>query len=92
MEKSNNTGKIVGAVLLGAVVGGALGAALGMLFAPEKGSDLRKRLAASSDELTNNLKSKFQNLVTDAKREAGSAKGMVEQLIEKATTKTTTNN
>jgi gas vesicle protein len=87
MEKSNNTGKIVGAVLLGAVVGGAIGAAMGMLFAPEKGSDLRKRLAASSDDLAGNLKNKFQNLVTDVKREVGSVKGTVDQFIEKATTK-----
>jgi gas vesicle protein len=87
MEKSNNTGKIVGAVLLGAVVGGAIGAALGMLFAPEKGSDLRKRLAASSDDLAGNLKNKFQNLVTDVKREVGSVKGTVDQFIEKAMTK-----
>jgi gas vesicle protein len=92
MEKSNNTGKIVGGVLLGAVVGGAIGAALGMLFAPEKGSDLRKRLAASGDDLTGNLKSKFQNLVTDVKNQAGSAKGAVEQFIEKTTSKTPLNN
>jgi gas vesicle protein len=92
MENSNNTGKIVGAVLLGAVAGGAIGAALGMLFAPEKGSELRRRLVASSDDLTGNLKSKFQELVTDVKREAGSAKGSVEQFIEKATTKNPVHN
>jgi gas vesicle protein len=92
MENSSNAGKIVGAVLLGTVVGGVIGAGLGMLFAPEKGSDLRKKLAPSSDYLTKNLKSKFQGLVSDVARKARSAKGTVEQLIGKATTKTPVHN
>jgi gas vesicle protein len=52
MEKSINSGKIVSALLLGAAIGGTIGAALGILFAPEKGSELRKKLSASGDDLT----------------------------------------
>jgi gas vesicle protein len=87
MEKSINSGKIVGALLLGAAIGGTIGAALGILFAPEKGSDLRKKLSASGGDLTGALKSKFQNLVTDVKREVGSVRGSVDQFIENGVTK-----
>lgn len=43
----NNTGKIVLALLCGA----AAGAALGILFAPAKGSETRKRIADSAGGL-----------------------------------------
>jgi len=91
MEKSINSGKIVGALLLGAAIGGTIGAALGILFAPEKGSELRKKLSASGDDLTGVLKSKFQNLVTDVKREVGSVRGSVDQFIENGVTKSSVN-
>jgi gas vesicle protein len=53
MEKSNNnTGKIIGALLVGAAIGGALG----ILFAPDKGSVTRKRLFSKGEELKDNLK------------------------------------
>jgi gas vesicle protein len=68
MEKSNNKGKIVGALLIGAAIGGTLGAALGVLFAPEKGRDLRKKIADSGDEIGGALKSKFQHLVSETKQ------------------------
>ena len=87
MEKSNNTGKIVGALLLGAVVGGTVGAALGVLFAPEKGSALRKKISDSGNELTGALKSKFQNLVSEAKKEVAGLKGSADQFIENTVTK-----
>jgi gas vesicle protein len=87
MKKTNNTGKIVGALLMGAVIGGTIGAALGMLFAPEKGSDLRKKLSASSDDLTGVLKDKFKTLVQDVKKEVGSVKGTVSELVENGLTK-----
>lgn len=56
MESSNNTGKIIGAVLIGAVVGGALG----ILFAPAKGSKTRKKLLAKGEELKGAIKDKYE--------------------------------
>jgi gas vesicle protein len=82
MEKSEKNGKIVGALLLGAVIGGAIGAALGILFAPEKGSDLRKRLSATGDDFTGKLKVKFKDFVDEFNKETGAVKGAVTDLVE----------
>jgi gas vesicle protein len=85
MEKSNNTGKIIGALLIGAAVGGTIGAALGILFAPEKGSDTRKKIIDSGADLTGAVKTKLKNLVGEVKREAASAKDSVDEFITNGT-------
>ena len=48
MSKKKGLGKFV--------VGAGLGAALGLLFAPKKGSELRKDLKVKMDELVNQIK------------------------------------
>lgn len=47
-KKSSGVGKFL--------IGGAIGAALGLLFAPKKGSDLRHDLKVKMDELIEKLK------------------------------------
>lgn len=49
-----NTGK----ALLGVMAGIAAGAVLGMLFAPEKGSNTRKNISRKGDDLANALNEK----------------------------------
>jgi len=70
MEHSNNTGKMIGALLLGAAIGGALG----ILFAPDKGSETRKKIAGKTNDLTDSLKEKFNSLLEEAKKEIEAAK------------------
>ncbi len=69
MRRSNKSEKVIGALLLGAAIGGALG----VLFAPEKGSETRKRLLAKSGDLTDGIKQKFGEVVDQVKRKT--AKG-----------------
>jgi len=68
--KIMNTGKFATAVLLGV----AAGAILGVLFAPDKGSETRKKISEKSNDLADSLKDKFNNFVdamTNKFQEAG---------------------
>lgn len=65
MEKSNNTGKIIGALLVGVAIGGTLG----VLFAPEKGSTTRKRLVAKGEDLKDSANDKYDELISTLKRD-----------------------
>jgi len=51
-----NNGKILGALLVGA----AAGAVLGVLFAPDKGSETRKKIAKGTDKLIDQLSDKIE--------------------------------
>lgn len=88
---SNNTGKVLGALLLGAVVGGAVGTVLGVLFAPEKGTETQKRILEKGEDLANGIKGKFNDFLENAKTEletgkekvcsyAGNGKGKAEEV------------
>jgi gas vesicle protein len=49
-----------GKALLGVLAGIAAGAVLGMLFAPEKGSNSRKNISKKGEELANALNQKIE--------------------------------
>ena len=76
MENSNNSGKVIGALLLGAAIGGALG----ILFAPDKGSVTRKKIAGTTDDLTESLKEKFNEFSEGSKKEFEAAKEKASEL------------
>jgi len=48
-----------GKFLTGLISGAAVGAAIGLLFAPKKGKDVRKKIGETSDNYISDAKSKF---------------------------------
>lgn len=51
------------ALLAGAVIGGAMGFAAGMLLAPEKGTETRKRVKKAVDNITEEFVEKMDDVV-----------------------------
>jgi gas vesicle protein len=78
MENSNNTGKMLGALLVGAVIGGVIG----VLFAPDKGSETRKRLLTKGEDLSDTLKNKFNSFVDNSERVYEDTKQKVKDTAE----------
>lgn len=52
-----------GKIALGVLVGVAAGAALGILFAPEKGAETRKKIGKKKDDIADAVKEKFNEFV-----------------------------
>jgi gas vesicle protein len=74
-----------GKVLLGLLAGVAAGALLGVLFAPDKGTVTRKKIAKKSDEYADGLTEKFNEFLDtlgekfdDVKEEVGKVKTKAE--------------
>ena len=65
MENTNNTGKIIGAVLVGAAIGGILG----ILFAPDKGSETRKKILAKGEDFKDLIQDKITGIISQIKPE-----------------------
>jgi gas vesicle protein len=52
-------------VLYGVLAGFVAGSAIGVLFAPSKGSSTRKRLLRKGDKYSDELEEKFNDILTD---------------------------
>jgi gas vesicle protein len=78
MGNVSNTGKVIGAIFLGAAIGGALG----ILFAPDKGSETRKKISKKGNELTDAVKEKFDAIAEKFKREVEEVKEQANEFAE----------
>lgn len=78
MGNSNNTGKVLGAIFLGAAIGGAIG----ILFAPDKGSETRKKIKTKGNDLTGSVKEKFDKIVDKFKKEVEAVKDQATDFAE----------
>lgn len=66
MNNSKNASKAVGAVALGVLAG----AAIGVLFAPHKGSKTREKIKGKANKLAKNVKQKVTDEVKAFKKKA----------------------
>lgn len=71
--------------LLGILGGLAVGAILGVLFAPDAGSNTRKKIIKKSADATNDFKEHLNNIVNSASGKFNSLVNTGEELAEKGT-------
>ena len=71
-----------GKILLGVLAGVAAGALLGVLFAPDKGLNTRKRISKKADEYVDGLKEKFNEFLENISEKLEDAKEEVSDFAE----------
>jgi len=76
-----------GKVLLGVLGGLAAGALLGILFAPAKGSDTRKKISKKTEDFTDEIKEKFNEFIETISEKFESVKEEASDLSEKQNAK-----
>lgn len=63
-----------GKVVLGVLAGIAIGATLGILFAPDKGSETRRKISEKGEDFAEDLEAKLNDLLDSFKQKFEEAK------------------
>lgn len=74
-------------ILVGFLAGAAVGALAGILFAPDKGSATRKKIASKTGDITDSVKNSFSDFIDTVKDTYAGAKEEVDEFGDKAKTK-----
>jgi gas vesicle protein len=78
-----------GKVLLGVLAGVAVGALLGVLFAPDKGWNTRKRISKKAEDITDDLREKFDEFLDSISVKVDEVKHDVADFADKSGKKST---
>jgi len=70
--------------LLGFLAGAAVGALAGILLAPDKGSETRKKISKKTSDLGESVKSSFNDFIDGVKESYASVKSEGEDVEEKS--------
>lgn len=74
----------MGKLFLGVLTGLAVGAALGILFAPDKGSETRKKLIEKGEDYAETIRERFNEMVDSMNEKFEKVKNDVEKGMSKA--------
>lgn len=82
MDNNKNSAQVVGAMLIGIVVG----AVAGILMAPEKGTKTRRKIMQSAQDATDSIKHSIQDqfnaLRSEAEELSGTAKAKADEMSQ----------
>jgi len=76
-----------GNVVLGLLAGVAAGAVLGILFAPDKGSTTRRKILHKGGDYADEVKEKFNDLLSSITEQYETVKREAEELVTKGRAK-----
>jgi len=76
-----------GKILIGVFAGLTAGAALGILFAQDKGSNTRKKMSGSGEDFMEEMKEKFYDFLETSKGKWNRAKLEAQDMMEKGMAK-----
>lgn len=77
-----------GKAVLGILAGTAIGAGLGILFAPDSGSNTRKKISRKGQDYVDGLSGQFNKMASSIGQEFNMLKDEVNQLSENTKAKT----
>jgi gas vesicle protein len=71
-----------GNVFLAVLAGVAAGAIMGVLLAPEKGTETRKKISKAKDDMSDEIKTRFNDFMDDISEKFESVKDEVLDLVD----------
>ncbi len=73
-----------GKVLLGVLAGVAAGALIGILFAPDKGTETRRKIVKKGEDYMDEMKTKFNGLMDDLTKKMDGAHAKASEAAQEA--------
>jgi len=76
-----------GKLLVGVLAGVAAGALMGILFAPDKGTETRKKIVKKGEDYVDEIKEKFNGLIDELTQKMDATRAKADEMVEEAKSK-----